>query len=87
MSKKQLHILLTCCHNQGIPILVNIQIVSKESAKKYGLTARVINKLGFSISRMLAKMAVYREKQKNMRLKHTNRFNAYNREAEAYFWA
>lgn len=39
-SKKQLHILVMHCHNQGIPILGNIQIVSKDSAKKYGLTAK-----------------------------------------------
>lgn len=65
-SKKQLHVLLMWCHNQGTPILANIQIVSKESAKKYGLTARVMNKLGFSISRILAKTAVYREEQKKM---------------------
>lgn len=65
MSKKQLHILFVCCHNQGLPILGNIQIVSKESAKKYGLIARVVNKLGFNISRMLAKTAVYRGAEKD----------------------
>lgn len=74
-----------CCHNQGIPILGNTQIASKESAKKYGLAARVLNELGFNISRMLAKTAVYREEQKKMQLKNTNRFNACNREAEAHF--
>lgn len=66
MSKKQLRILLMYCHYQGIPILGNIEIVSKQSAKKYDLTERLMNKLGFSISRMLAKMAVYREEQKKM---------------------
>lgn len=44
-----------------------------------------MNELGFNILRMLAKTAVYREEQKKMQLKHTNLFNAYNREAEAHF--
>lgn len=44
-----------------------------------------MNKLGFSISRMLAKTAVYKHEQKKMQLKHTDWVNACNREAEAYF--
>lgn len=39
--------------------------LSAESAKKYGLTAGVVNKLGFNISRMLAKTAVYRGAEKD----------------------
>lgn len=51
MSKKQLHVLLMCCHKQGVTILGKIQIVSKDSAKKYNLTARVMKALGLSISK------------------------------------
>lgn len=69
MSKKQLRILLMCCHKQGVTILGKIQIVSKDSAKKYNLPVRVMKALGLSISRMLVKTAIYREEQKKMQLK------------------
>lgn len=65
VSKKQLHILLTCYHKQGITILGKIQIVSQDSAKKYDLTARVMKALGLRISRMLVKTAIYRDEQKS----------------------
>lgn len=66
MSKKPIHILLICCHKQGITILGKIQTVSKVSAKKYDLAARVTKALGLSISRMLVKTAAYRDEQKKL---------------------